>query len=139
METSIRRELKRSLKEHQDAIGRLFQGMSKVASDDAENAWFPIHRSAEEISTVTENNRIISLPYTKFMNAIMDVNQTAAVLLMSSAEAARLGIPKSKWVYLHGAADLHEAPIQLSQRKDLHRNYAVKMAGEISLSMDCGP
>ena len=53
---------------------------------------------------VSKDNRYIGFPYTKTMNAIMDVDQGAALLITSSAEARRLGIPEEKWVYLWGGA-----------------------------------
>ena len=39
---------------------------------------FPIHRSAEEIALTQPENRMIGLPYTKYMNSIMRVNQSCA-------------------------------------------------------------
>jgi len=38
-------------------------------------------KTADEITTVTPNNRMIGFPYPKFMNAIIDVDQSAAVLM----------------------------------------------------------
>ena len=43
------------------------------------------------------------------MNAVMDVDQSASVLVMSEAEAERHGIPREKWVYLHGSADTYDS------------------------------
>ena len=59
--------------------GELFSRFSEVASKN-ENAWFPIHRSAEEIAEVKPENRMIGLPYTKYMNSIMRVNQSSQLL-----------------------------------------------------------
>ena len=40
----------------------------------------------------TPTNRMVAFPYPKYMNAIIDVNQGAALLLASEAAARRLGI-----------------------------------------------
>ena len=58
-------------------------------------SWFPIHRSAEEIALTQPENRMIGLPYTKYMNSIMRVNQSCALILMSAKKARELGIPTS--------------------------------------------
>ena len=52
-----------------DEISELFSEFSKVASNN-EYAWFPIHRSAEEIAEIKPENRVIGYPYTKYMNSI---------------------------------------------------------------------
>mmetsp|Transcript_4941 Transcript_4941/g.5631 ORF Transcript_4941/g.5631 Transcript_4941/m.5631 type:complete len:263 (+) Transcript_4941:2-790(+) len=47
---------------------------------------------------------------------------------MSEAQALRVGIPASKWVYLHGCADTYEK--ELLKRPKLHRSPAMKIMGE---------
>ena len=102
----------------------------KVAAAQPDHAWFPTERSADEIATPTEANRTVGFPYTKYMNAVMDVDQSASVLVMSEAEAERHGIPREKWVYLHGSADTYEYPVQVLHRKNLHRSFGMQKAGE---------
>lgn len=88
-------------------------------------------RSADELATVNTENRAVTKPgYPKFLNAIQDVDQGAAVLLTSVAEARRLGVPERKWVFLHGTADAEEAPLFLTQRPDLHRCKGMAAVGE---------
>jgi acetyl-CoA C-acetyltransferase len=60
---------------------------------------------------------MIADPYPRFLVARDQVNQGAAVLLTSVAEARRLGIPEAKWVFLHGHADLREP--NLLERQNL--------------------
>lgn len=43
--------------------------------------------SAKTICEVTDSNRYIGFPYTKFMNSMISVNQAAAVVLTSVANA----------------------------------------------------
>ena len=85
----------------------LCEMMSKVAQGN-EYAWFRDGKSALEISTVTTNNRIIYYPFTKFMNAIMNVDQAAALLVMSEGKADALGIPEEKRVYLVGSSEVYD-------------------------------
>jgi acetyl-CoA C-acetyltransferase len=89
------------------AMGALFAPFTKVAAANPFSA-APEEHSAEELVTVTERNRIIADPYPRFLVARDQVNQGAAVLLTSVAAARRLGIDDSKWVFLHGQADLRE-------------------------------
>ena len=69
------------------------------------HAWFSgVKRSALEICTPTDENRYISYPYTKYMNAFPTVNQSAAVVLTTVENARLCGIPEDKWVYPMGGA-----------------------------------
>jgi acetyl-CoA C-acetyltransferase len=72
-------------------------------------------------------NRMVSYPYTKFMCAVMDVDQAASVLMMSLAEARRQGVAEDKIVYLHGCADTIEK--EILKRPELHRSPAMNEMG----------
>lgn len=89
------------------AMGQLFAPFTKVAAANPFSAARDEH-SAEELATVTERNRMISDPYPRFLVARDQVNQGAAVLLASVETARGLGVDESKWVFLHGQADLRE-------------------------------
>ncbi|MCA6325288.1 MAG: acetyl-CoA acetyltransferase, partial [Phenylobacterium sp.] len=78
-ENALRARDGRSIPDHQRRLGELFAPFTRVAAANPE-AWFPIERSAEELVTVTPANRMIGFPYPKFLNAIMDVDQSAGVL-----------------------------------------------------------
>jgi acetyl-CoA C-acetyltransferase len=71
-------------------------------------AWFRDGKDAATLSTVTDENRMVGFPYPKFMNAILDVNQGAALLLASDAAARRLGIAPDRWVYPWAGVDVTE-------------------------------
>ena len=75
---------------------------------------------------MTERNRLIAEPYTRFLVARDLVNLAAAVVLTSVATARRLRIPEDKWVFLHGQADLRER--NLLERNDLGEAPAAPMA-----------
>ena len=122
-----------SLKEHARRMGALFAPFSAVAANNPE-AWFPTTRSAEELTTVTDRNRMVSFPYPKYLNAIMEVDQGAGVILASVKKARELGVPEEKWVYLHGCADAHDLWYPL-ERQDFHSSPAMRWTGERALEM----
>ncbi|GGL16037.1 acetyl-CoA acetyltransferase [Nocardia jinanensis] len=123
---------KQSRAEYASAMGELFAPFSKVAAANPYSS-APVERSAHELVTPTESNRIIAEPYTRYLVAREKVNQAAAVLIMSVAAARRLGVPEDKWVFLHGHADLRER--SLLDRQDLSRGPASVMAAEHALEV----
>lgn len=56
-------------------------------------------------------------PYPRLMVARDQVNQGAALLMMSVESARKLGVPEEKWVYLRGHADMKEP--KLLERADI--------------------
>jgi acetyl-CoA C-acetyltransferase len=101
LENAIRAEAGRSVAEHQHYLGRLYARFSEVAADNPVS-WFDEERSAADIETVDDKNRMVGFPYPKRMNAIMEVDQAAAAVVMSVAAADRLGIPESRRVTVLG-------------------------------------
>ncbi len=116
-ENALRARRGISLAEHRGRLGRLMSRFTEVAAKNP-YAWFPIARSAEEIATPSAGNRMIAFPYTKYMNAVMETDQAAALLLASAAAARELGIPEDRWVHWWGGAEGHEAAWYPSERPD---------------------
>jgi acetyl-CoA C-acetyltransferase len=106
-ENALRREAGRTPDAHLKWLGQFFSPFSKVASENP-HSWFPTCRPPEEISTPTEKNRFVGYPYTKYLNAVIEVDQAAAVVMTSVGKARELGIPEAQWVYLHGCADAND-------------------------------
>jgi acetyl-CoA C-acetyltransferase len=125
VENARRARLKQTREEYAAAMGALFAPFTQVAAANP-HAAAPAVRSAAELVTPTEANRLIADPYTRYIVAREKVNQGAAVLLMSVAVADRLGIPPDRWVFLHGHADLCER--NLMDRADLSAGPASVMA-----------
>lgn len=115
-ENARRARLGQSREHYARAMGELFAPFTKVAAANP-HAAAPVERDAQELATPSERNRVIADPYTRFLVARDQVNQGAAVLLMSVAAARRLDVPADKWVFLHGHADLRERT--LMARADL--------------------
>ena len=132
-ENALRAHYGLSLAAHRDRLGALCSGFSAIAARNP-HAWFQQARSAEEITTVTPQNRFIGFPYPKYMNAIMEVDQAAAVLVTSVAGARELGIDPSRWVYLSGAADAHDLWF-VSERVNYYSSPAIRLAGQKALHM----
>ena len=86
-ENALRAHQGHSLAEHQRQIGALFAPFTRVAAANPD-AWFRTERSAEELVTVSAQNRMVGFPYPKYVNAIMEVDQSAGVLI-ASVKAAR--------------------------------------------------
>lgn len=132
-ENALRARDGRSLQDHQQRLGELFSPFSKVAAGNP-MAWFPVERSVEELTTVTDRNRMISFPYPKYLNAIMEVDQSASVLICSVRKARELGVSEDKWVYLHGCADAADLWYPLD-RQNFHSSPAIRLTGERALEM----
>ena len=132
-ENALRARDGRSVEDHQKRLGRLFAPFTEVAAQNPE-AWFPVRRTPEELVEISEKNRMIGFPYPKLLNAIMEVDQSAGVLIASVAKARALGVPEDKWVYLHGCADAADLWFPLD-RQNYHSSPAMRLTGKLALEM----
>lgn len=117
--------------EHPQRVGELLAPMSSVAEANSE-AWYRLHRSASEIATPTDANRMVAYPYTKYAVAVMDVDQAGALLLASEATADALGVPREHRVYLRGFGAARD-PYVIAARDDLGRSPGMEVAGSAAL------
>ena len=60
-------------------------------------SWFPTERSAEELVSVTDDNRLVGYPYPKYLNSVIRIDQAAAVVMTSVGKAREMGIDESRW------------------------------------------
>jgi len=116
-ENALRHHYGRSLDEHMQVIGRMFSRFTEVAAANP-HAWFPTVRSADELITVTPQNRMVGYPYPKYLNAILNTNQTATLVLMSAEQAQSFGIPEERWVHWWGGNRSQEKAWFPSTRDD---------------------
>ena len=107
-ENALRAKSGRSVAEHQEFLGTFMARNTAVAATNP-HAWFPIAYRPDEVRTPTENNRWVCFPYPKRMNAIMEVDLSAAIVVMSDAEADRRGIPKANQVAFLGGGGAVDA------------------------------
>ncbi len=132
-ENALRARDGRSIPDHQRRLGELFAPFTKVAAANPD-AWFAIERSAEELITVSPRNRMVGFPYPKYLNAIMEVDQSAGVIVTSLAKARELGVAPDRMVFLHGCADAHDLWNPL-ERQDFHSSPAMRLTGARALEM----
>jgi acetyl-CoA C-acetyltransferase len=131
-ENAIRAHAGRSIEAHQAVLGRMMARFSAVAAKNP-YAWFPRERSAEEFTTVSASNRWICFPYPKLMNAIINVDMAAALVLMSDAEAERRGIPPARRVaFLAGAGAVD--PWWPTERQQFFHSPGCRAAASAALS-----
>jgi len=132
LENARRARLGLSPADYRQRMGELFAPFTKVAAKNPFSS-SPVERSVEELTTITEGNRMICDPYPRLMVARDQVNQGAAVLMMSVESARRLGVPEEKWVYLRGHAEMVEQ--RLLDRVDVSTSRASVMAAREALSV----
>lgn len=131
-ENALRASRGRTPEAHLRALGALYARFSSVAAANP-HAWFRTARTADELATVDENNRMIAYPYPKLMNAIIDVDQGAAVLMTSVGKARALGVPRERWVFLQGCGEAHDHWF-VSERCDYASSPAIAAAGSAALA-----
>jgi acetyl-CoA C-acetyltransferase len=87
--------------------GSLWSTYSAVAAQNP-NSWLKRHVPAEEITTPTQDNRLIAWPYNKLMVANPSVNMGAALLMTSLKKAREAGIAEDKMIHVWGGASAEE-------------------------------
>ncbi len=132
-ENAIRAHAGSSIPEHQQHLGRLCARFAAVAAGNP-YAWFPAARTAEEIAAVGPQNRMVCFPYPKLMNAIIEVDQAAAVIVTGAATARELGIPEERWVYLRGCGDANDKWF-VGERLNYYSSPAIRAATSRALGM----
>ncbi len=132
-ENAIREHRGQNFEEHQNQIGELMAPFSQVAARHPQ-AWFPKTHQPQDIAKASPDNRYVGFPYTKYMNAIMQVDQSAALVMTNVETAEQLGIPPEKWVFLHGCADVNDIWL-VSERINFHSSPAIRLMGKTALDM----
>src|SRR5690606_37927750 len=125
-ENALRARHGRTIADQQRVAAELWAGFSRVAAGNP-HAALPIARTADEIATPGPGNRMIGFPYPKLMNANSSVDQAAALLLCPAERADALGVPRDRWVFLHGAAEADDEHY-VSNRWDLASSPAIRAA-----------
>lgn len=131
-EVALRAHERREPAAHRAHIAALSASFARVAAGHPQ-AWFRDAKSADTIAQVNAQNRMVAYPYTKFMNAIMEVDQGAALVMTTVGEARALGIPEDRWVYLHGGGDAHDH-WHIRDRVEYHASLGMTAAFEEALS-----
>ena len=83
--------------ERRDRIAATWSAMSDVAATNP-HAAFPTSRSAAWLREPSDENRLIALPYTKWLCSQLHVDQASAILVTSLELARRLGLATDRLV-----------------------------------------
>jgi len=132
-ETAVRAKAGRTPEAHLELISELWSRFSEVAAGNP-YAWTQQAKSAEEIRTPGPSNRMIGLPYTKYMNSNLDVDMGAALIMCSVEKAEALGVSRDRWVFPHSGSDCHEHPF-VSNRWSFAETPAVELGGKRALEL----
>lgn len=106
-ETALRAAADDDVETHQVRVSELWARLATAAADNP-YAWTPVAYSAEEIRTVTDDNRMVSFPYPKRMCANLGVDQAAAVLICSYEAARSAGVGDDRMVFPLSGGDGRE-------------------------------
>ena len=131
VENAFRARRGLSLEAHRRELAA-YCGRSAAVAARNPFAWFQDGKSGEAIATVSPTNRMVGFPYPKSMNAILEVNQGAALLLLADTAARRLGIRADRWVYPWAGVDVTEHWF-LQDRVDYASLPGVRRAGRVLL------
>ena len=132
-ENALRAARGQGLSEHREAMGRLFAPFTKLAANNP-HAWFPTERSADELTRVSDINRMICFPYPKYLNAVMTTDQAAGALIASQSMAQKLGVPEENWIYWRGGAFEVEEPWFISDRPSYAESPAMRSCHTTALA-----
>ncbi len=123
-----------TLAEGQTESGLIWSQFSQIAAGN-EAAWLRQPVSAQDIITPSEKNRPIAFPYNKLMVANSAVNQGAAFIIASLAEARRRGIPDDRMIYVGmGAAAKEDAYFLKRDRFDRSNSMDVSIRRTLILN-----
>ena len=139
VENAFRAARRQTLADERRELGEFCARCARIAADNP-YAWFRDAKDAAAITTVVPDNRMVAFPFTKYMNAILDVNQGAALLVASEAAARRHGLVPARWVYPWAGVDVAELWF-LTERAELHalpgvRRAAAELLGVAGVALD---
>ncbi|MEP7202886.1 MAG: acetyl-CoA acetyltransferase [Ilumatobacteraceae bacterium] len=132
-ESAIRARSGATPAQHLTRISELWSRFSEVAANNP-FAWSRQARTAEEIRTPSPDNRMIGLPYTKYMNSNNDVDMAAAIIMCSAEKAETLGVPRDRWIFVHAGTDCHEHQF-VSNRWSFNETPAIELGGRRVLDL----
>ena len=88
--------------------GAIWAALSACAAENPD-AWLHQRWTPEAITAPAVDNPMVNFPYTRRLVANSRVNQGAAMIVTSLAEARALGIPEDRLIYVGAGAAAHES------------------------------
>jgi acetyl-CoA C-acetyltransferase len=130
-ENAIRHDAGRDPAAHLAWLGHLWSRFASVAETNP-HAWATSTPTAESIVDMSRANRPVAYPYRKLMTAHLGVDQGAAIVVCSARAAQDAGIPRDRWVFVHGTAAANDH-WYVGEREHLHRSPAINAIGRALL------
>src|SRR5205814_519899 len=126
-ENALRGAAGETIDEHDAQVAGLWSRFSAVAATNRW-AWSPVARTPEDLRRSGPDNRMVAFPYPKLLNANMQTDQAAAIIMCSLTVARAAGVPDDRMVFPLAGADAHDH-WYVSSRRDLHSSPAIGAAG----------
>ena len=133
LDSALRAAQGLSVAQHRDQMARLYAAFSQVAAANPD-AWVHEPAAAEFIRDPSSKNRMLAFPYTRLHNSQWNVDQAAGLIFCAASTAQALGVPRQQWVFPLAATESNAMSV-LAARRELHRNYGFKLAGQRALSL----
>ncbi|MCL4422955.1 MAG: hypothetical protein M1115_07300 [Actinobacteria bacterium] len=130
-ENALRSAACETIEDHQVKVSELWARFAEVARKNP-HAWTTNAPGPEQIRTVGAGNRMIGFPYPKLMNANIQVDQAAALIMCSLEVARAAGIPQDRWVFPVSAAHAEDHWF-ISHRQDMCSSPAIRVVGKAGL------
>ncbi len=133
VETAMRHRRGESLEAHRRRVAELWARASQVAATNPD-AWMTEVKTADEIGTPSDTNRMVNSPYPKLMTSNINVDQAAAVVICSADVAAQAGVPRDRWVFPLAGTGAADADV-MSRRRHVDHSPAMSRAGNRALEL----
>lgn len=133
-ENACRAAWGQTLEQAQRESAEIWSGMSRVAAGN-DDAWLRNAVSADDVLSVSANNRPIAFPYTKLTVANASVNQGAAFIVTSLAKATAAGVAEDHLIYVGRGAAARE-PGDVLARDRLDRSLSLEASLRNALSFN---
>ncbi|MEM7287736.1 MAG: hypothetical protein AAF480_15395 [Actinomycetota bacterium] len=127
METAWRHARGLSVGAHQARMAARYARFSEVAAANP-YGW---DREATDVETIRSARRIAA-PYGKHHVSNWSVDQASALLLTSVSAAARVGVPRERWVFPQAFTEANHM-VDVAARRHLHRCIGAEVAGPAAL------
>lgn len=129
--SAFRAERGWSIAEHGRRMAELYSGFTRIAAENP-GAWSRTPLEPDAIRLPSDRNPMQAFPYTKRHCSSWNVDQAAALLLLSEERAVALGLDRERWVYPWASTESnHMVPV--AARAALHRCPGAGIAGEAAL------
>lgn len=137
-ENAARASYGQTLSEGQAESAMIWSQFSQVAASN-DGAWIRKKYRPDEILNVSPTNRPLAFPYTKLTVANSSVNQGAAFIVASLAEARRIGVGEDRMIYVGmGAAAKESGHILKRDRYDRSVSMDVSIRKTLELNQLSG-